>query len=43
MLYLKLQKLKEYPKMIDNKMNTNVLHKNLVAFYDQIHDLNTIG
>jgi hypothetical protein len=42
MLLLKLQKLKEYPKMIDKKLITNILHTNLVAFNIQIHGLNTI-
>ncbi len=43
MLYLKLQKLKEYPKMIDNKMITNKLRTNLVAFNDQIYVAIKIG
>jgi hypothetical protein len=43
MLYLKLQKLEEYPKMIDKKLIINKLLTNLITFNDQIYVLIKIG
>ena len=39
MLYLKLQKLEEYPKMIDNIMIYNKLRTNLITLNDMIYVL----
>jgi hypothetical protein len=43
MLYLKLQKLEDYPKMIDKKLITNKLRTNPITFNDQIYVLIKIG
>lgn len=39
MLYLKLQKLEEYPKTIDSIMIFNKLRTNLITLNDQIYVL----